>query len=164
MKKKLIEYVWGCDPAVSRLAFAFAPLPDGPLTVESFATDVDASEGERLALLAKRVRTYAYEREREFLPAAAWVEQPSGQFRNPALSYATGVVQAALFEQLGCPVWTIPPTAWKKRAIGHGNASKAQVAAWVEDRSPDLASQDEKDAYAIACAGRAMFTSGEWDG
>lgn len=157
-----MSYVWGIDPAVSRLAFAFAPVDDGPITVETLSTASDATEGERLGLFDRQVRIYARQRAGDFPPAVVWVEQPSGKWRAPALVYATGVVQAAVFETVGVPVWTIPSSTWKLRTVGKGNATKAQIAAWVVAQGADFNGQDEADAYAIAHAGRAMLASGRW--
>jgi Holliday junction resolvasome RuvABC endonuclease subunit len=88
---------------------------------------------------------------------------PAGRFRSPQLSYAVGVVQAALFETLAVPVWTIPSGAWKKRTIGVGNATKPQVRAWVDRLGVAVRSQDEADAVANACAGRAMLLTRSWE-
>jgi len=160
--ERLREHVWGVDPAVSRLAFGFAPVDGGPIVVETLFTGSAAREGQRLGWLDRQVRIAARQLAAEFPPACVWVEQPSGRFRNLALAYAVGVVQAALFEALGAPVWTVPSSTWKQRTVGAGNASKAQVAAWVTAQGADFASQDEADAYAIAAAGRAMMVAGDW--
>lgn len=157
-----VVHVWGVDPAVDRLAFAFARVDSSAIEVETVRTDSSATEGERLGWLDRQVRIFARQRAGEFPAACVWVEQPSGKFRNLTLAYAVGVIQAALFEVLGCPVWTIPSSAWKQRTVGVGNASKEQVAAWVLEQGASVNGQDECDAYAIAAAGRAMFTSGEW--
>lgn len=156
-------YVWAIDPALSRVAFAFAPLDGGPIVVETLTTATDAREGERLGLLDRQVRIYARQRAAEFAPAVVWVEQPSGRFRNLGLTYAVGVIQAALFEALACPVWTIPSSTWKRSTVGAGNATKEQVAAWVIAQGADFNGQDEADAYCIAAAGRAMLLAEAWD-
>jgi Holliday junction resolvasome RuvABC endonuclease subunit len=157
-----VEYVWGVDPAVSRLAFAFAPVDGGAIEVETLHAGSDAREGQRLGWLDRQVRIYSRQRAAEFPPAVAWVEQPSGRHRNLPLTYAVGVIQAALFETLACPVRTIPSSTWKHRTVGVGNASKAQVAAWVVEQGASVNGQDEADAYAIAAAGRAMLAAGDW--
>ena len=154
-------YVWGIDPAVSRLAFAFAEVGSETIVVETLTTAGDATEGERLGLLDRQVRIFARQRAADFPPAVCWVEQPSGRFRNLPLTYAVGVVQAAIFETLGVPVWTIPSSTWKQRTVGVGNATKAQVMAWAE-RVATVDGQDEADAVGIAWAGRAMLASGRW--
>lgn len=156
------QYVWGIDPAVSRLAFAFAEVGSETIEVETLTTAGDATEGERLGLLDRQTRIFARQRAADFPPAVCWVEQPSGRWRNLTLVYAVGVVQAAIFETLGVPVWTIPSSTWKARTVGVGNASKEQVAAWVLAQGADFNGQDEADAFAIAHAGRAMVESGRW--
>jgi Holliday junction resolvasome RuvABC endonuclease subunit len=159
------EFVWGVDVGVSRQAFGFAPLEldGGSIVTEELRIDGEAREGQRLAWLHRKVRAYARERAAEFPPAVAWIEQPSGRHRALQLTYATGVVQAALHEALAVPCWTIPSSTWKARTVGAGNASKAQVAAWVKAHGVELSSQDECDAYAIAAAGRAMLLAGSWE-
>lgn len=158
------EYVWAIDPQVGHLAFAFAPLDGGPIEVETLRTACDAREGERLFLLAQRVGIFARHATDIYPAACVWIEQPSGTFIKPQLYYTVGVVQAVVFEQTGmAPVWSIPSGTWKKNALGYGNASKEQVAAWVERAGGSFASQDEADAYAMACAGRRMFTERRWE-
>ncbi len=154
-------FVWGIDPALSRLAFAFAEVGSERVEVEMLHTGCDATEGERLGLLDRQVRIVARQFAGSFPPVVVWVEQPSGRFRNLPLTYAVGVVQAAVFEVVGCPVWTIPSGAWKRRTVGVGNATKAQVMAWSE-RLAVVDGQDEADAVAIAWAGRSMVESGQW--
>lgn len=155
--------MWGIDPAVSRVAFAFAQLDaDKSIEVETLVTANEAREGERFGLLARQVRIYARQRAAEFPPAIVWVEQPSGRFRNLPLLYAVGVIQAVLFETLSVPVWTIPSGAWKKRTVGVGNATKEQVAAWVDAQGLGFETQDEADAIGVALTGRAMLLAGDW--
>jgi Holliday junction resolvasome RuvABC endonuclease subunit len=156
------EHVWAVDPAVSRMAFAFADLDTDTITVETLTTTTDATEGERWGLLDRQVRIFARERAGEFPPSVVWVEQPSGQWRNLPLTYAVGVLQAALFEALGVPVWTMPTAAWKQRSVGRGNVSKQEVRAWVEQLGVPVESQDEADAVALAFAGRLMVRAGAW--
>jgi Holliday junction resolvasome RuvABC endonuclease subunit len=157
------EHVWGVDVAVSHLAFAFAPLPDGPVDVASLNTLTDTREGQRLGLLDRQVRIYAQQVAGEYPAACVWVEQPTGRFPSPQLMYAAGVVQAALFETLACPVWTVPVSTWKQRTVGKGNATKTDVFLWASRRQPTVETQDEADAYCIAAAGRAMVNTRSWE-
>ena len=159
----MTEYVWGLDPSVSRMAFAFAPLPTGSIDVATLLVGSDAREGQRLGWLDRQLRIYARQQAERYPPAAVWVEQPSGKHRNLPLVYAVGAAQAALFETLRCPVWTIPSSTWKQRTVGAGNATKAQVAAWVAARGAEVDGQDQADAYASAAAGRAMVHAASWE-
>jgi len=156
------SYVWGVDMAVSRLAFACAERGRQHVEVQTLITANDATEGERLGLLDRQTRIFAKQLAAEYPPHVAWVEQPSGRHRNLQLAYATGVVQAALFEVLGVPVWTLPSSTWKEKTVGAGNATKPQVAAWAQTIAP-FDGQDEADAIGIAVAGRAMVEAGRWD-
>jgi Holliday junction resolvasome RuvABC endonuclease subunit len=158
------EFVWAVDVAVEHLSFAFAEHPEGPITTESLLCDSEFREGQRLGLLDRQVRIFAQQRASSYPPAVVWVEQPSGRFAKPQLMYAAGVVQAALFEALACPVWSVPVSKWKQWSVGKGNASKGDVMAWAVDHAGDwFDCQDEADAYAIAYAGRAMLGAGRWD-
>lgn len=156
------DYVWAVDVALAKQAFAFAPTNGGPISVETLLTDTEAREGQRLGWLDRQVRIYARQMAPTYPPACVWVEQPSGRYPNLQLAYAAGVLQAALFETLACPVWSITSGTWKRNTVGKGNATKAQVAAWVAERA-DVNGQDEADAYAIAAAGRAMVTASRMD-
>lgn len=157
------EFVWGIDPAIAHLAFAFAALERDEVRVETLVTRTEEREGARLGLLDRQVRIYARQAAGRYPPAAVWCEQPSGRFPNVQLTYAVGVIQAALYESLACPVWTVSPGAWKRRTVGAGNATKEQVQAWVAGRRLGFESEHEADAVAIACAGRAMFASRSWE-
>jgi Holliday junction resolvasome RuvABC endonuclease subunit len=158
-----MSWVWAIDPAVSRVAFAYADLDSDRIEVDTLTHKTDAREGERLGGLIAKVRWHAVLQRRHYRPHVVFVEQPSGHIRNLQLAYATGVIQAALYEALGVPVWTIPSSKWKKTALGYGNASKEQVAAWVTAQGWAADSQDEADAVAMAHAGRLMIQQSRWD-
>jgi Holliday junction resolvasome RuvABC endonuclease subunit len=155
--------VWAVDPGLSRLAVAFAAAAGETIAVETLITRTTEREGARLGLLDRQLRIAARQWAVRWPPACVWVEQPSGRFTNVQLVYAVGVVQAALFEALAVPVWTIASSAWKRRTVGAGNATKPQVRAWVDRLRIGVRDQDEADAVAIACAGRAMLVAGTWD-
>lgn len=155
--------VWGVDVAVAHLAVA-AACEDGRVPAFSLSMRTKAKEGERLAFIFETVRDYAREVSRGvYAPTAIWVEQPSGRTVHPQLWYATGVIQAALFEATSVPVWSIPPSAWKRGTVGKGNASKVEVAEWAAGVGYEFASEHEADAIGIAVAGRAMVVEGKWD-
>jgi Holliday junction resolvasome RuvABC endonuclease subunit len=158
------SYVWGVDCAVTHVSFAFAQHPTGPIHVDSLLADSEFREGERLGLLDRQIRIRCSQLRVTYPPSVVWVEQPSGRFPNPQLYYATGVIQAALYESLGCPVWTIPSGKWKAASVGKGTASKAEVMRWATlHRGGEFASQDDADAYCIAVGGRRILQTGLWD-
>lgn len=161
----MTEHVWSVDVQTSYLAFGFASLDDDSIEVETLSLPAgDAAEGERLSLIDQQLVIYATDAARQFPPACVWVEQPSGRFFKPQLMYVAGVVQACLFEVLGgVPVWTVPPSTWKRNSLGFGNASKEQIAAWVARHDDRPGTQDERDAWAIAYAGRRMFVERRWE-
>jgi Holliday junction resolvasome RuvABC endonuclease subunit len=157
------EYVWGVDPGLRCIAVAFADVDSDAVSVRTLVTRTEEREGARFGLLDRQLRIAARQWAGSFPPPCCWIEQPSGRFSNLQLSYAVGVIQAALFETLACPVWTVPSSAWKRRTCGRGNATKDDVRAWVERRGIVFDAQDEADAIAIASAGRAMVRAGSWD-
>jgi Holliday junction resolvasome RuvABC endonuclease subunit len=158
-----MSYIWGVDVAVSHLEFAFADLNSDRIEVESLITKTDAKQGERLGLIDRQVRIYARQMSLQYPPHVVWVEQPSGAVSSPQLVYVAGVTQAALFETLGCPVWTIPSGSWKKGSVGFGNASKPQVLAWCERMGYGFDGQDQADAIGVAFAGRRMVQTSSWE-
>jgi Holliday junction resolvasome RuvABC endonuclease subunit len=157
-------WIWGIDPGINRCAFACAHAGSPWIDVETLTTSSNATEGERLGLLDRQLRIYGRQLAGRCPPAVIWVEQPSGRFQKPQLLYAVGVVQAALYEALEVPVFSIPSSKWKRWSVGVGNASKEQVRAWAERTTQgEVDDQDEADAIAIAYAGRAILTAGRWE-
>lgn len=154
--------MWGVDVAIAHLAFAYADTTCDDVHVETLITRTSAREGERLGYLDRQVRIYARQIAGVFPPVVVWVEQPSGLSRALQLTYATGVIQAALFEALEVPVWTIPSSAWKLRTVGRGNASKTQVQAWCDANRLPYGDEHQADAVAIAVSGRRMVQTGRW--
>lgn len=155
------DYVWSVDVAMTKLAFGFAALGWESVEVECLYTGDEHRDGRRLGLIDRQVRIYADQVRCVFPPVTVFVEQPSGKFIKPPLYYAVGVVQAALFETLDVEVITITSGEWKKATVGVGNATKAQVGAWVRKHDPDIFDQDQADAYAIAWAARRRVQIGD---
>jgi hypothetical protein len=101
------------------------------------------------------------------LPGLVLVEQPSGKMENPNLSYAVGVIQAALYDGLysalgrAVRIETCTSGWWKKRACGRGNLYKPKsrndeyrVLTWARQNGYAGYSWDECDAWGIAEAAR----------
>lgn len=100
-------------------------------------------------------------------PGLVMVEQPSGRQPNPPLSYATGVIMAAVFDAVvdvtghRVRVETCSSSWWKKRACGNGAIYKPKsaraeygVMAWCRANGMDPGGWDEADALGIAEAAR----------
>jgi Holliday junction resolvasome RuvABC endonuclease subunit len=155
-----MSYVWGIDPALARVAFAFAPDDGGLVTCELLSVPViEADLTLRIRALSRAVAARAPLYAAARPPACIWLEQPSGRHRNPHLLYGVGALLVALSEATRAPVWLIGPTAWKKRVLAHGHASKADVAAYVAEQGVVARTQDEADAAAIAMAGRSLYAT-----
>lgn len=157
---------WGCDPSTQRLAIATA---GGHVATQAFPR----TDG--LARLSD-----IYESTKEFVedllarwttPGFVLVEQPSGKTINLELTYAVGVIIAAMQEVLpGVRFETIVSSSWKKLATGYGHAPKLDpntgkvwadreqyaVLKWARTNGYQGTSYDEADALGIAEAARRM--------
>lgn len=102
-------------------------------------------------------------------PGVALVEMPAGKQANPALSYATGVIQAAVFEGVmrattrGVRIEDCSSSWWKKLSTGFGGHRKPKpsddpesygVMRWARSVGYQGHSWDEADALGIAEAAR----------
>lgn len=165
---------WGADVSVSRLALAYAApgVARGARTV-LFA---DLKGGARLAHIWAETGLFVAELARDGwpLPGLVWVEQPSGSQPNPALSYATGAIQGAIYDAVqrvsgrGVLVETVSSSGWKKIATGYGAHYKPTraklgrrpvfddygVARWARSLGYAGDSWDEADALGISEAAR----------
>lgn len=81
---------------------------------------------------------------------------------EPILEYATGVVVASLSCTLRVPVWMVPVARWKARALGKGNASKAEALAWARGEF-GARIEDEADAAGVCRAARLTVWEGLCD-
>ena len=149
---------WGCDPSTKRVSVAAVTSDTTRVATCSFPA---LDGGARLAAIWNGTREFAVSLlERGWpAPGLVWVEQPSGKTTNPQLSYAVGVIQAALCDALGCPLETIESASWKKRAVGRGNIFKPKsvrepygVLTWAQSNGYRGSSWDEADALGIAVA------------
>lgn len=150
--------VWGCDVSTTRVAFAST---DGQtLSVEIPKLD----GGERLAFARNATVKAAYDFAQAGPPLCVWVEQPTGKFPSPPLVQMVGVVTEAIYAALSglynhpVTIYPIAVASWKKAALGHGHATKDEVAFWAGSEGAEPANQDEADAFAIAVAGRSMIS------
>jgi len=148
--------VLGIDPSVSHPAFALYP------ECKTWQLQTRGEGAARLDDLFVRVRgwTAAHIDELKDDLDAVFIERPTGQFPNPALVQANGIIQVAVIRGLAgyfphpLSCFEISPGTWKKEALGSGRAKKDDVAVWAADRIVDRdLTQDEADALAIACAG-----------
>lgn len=172
---------WGVDVSVSRVAVAYASREGlGAARTAPFA---DLGGGARLGHIWAQTGLCVAELVRDGwpLPGVVWVEQPSGARSNPALSYATGVIQAAVFDTLqrvtgrAVRVETVASASWKKAATGYGRHDKPTrkklgrpvtfedygVAVWARANGYRGVSWDEADALGIAEAARRTIALDE---
>ncbi len=70
----------------------------------------------------------------------------------------------ALLSAIDSPCYLVPVTSWKKDVVGKGNASKEEVAKWLEEfQNPRYLAcegdQNRIDATCIAMYGEAIVDS-----
>ena len=95
-------------------------------------------------------------------PDAIFIEEPvvagAGNIRSTILIAETvGMVLSC-----GLPTYLVPVSSWKKKTVGNGNATKQEVAEWIEKELPEYAAlckrdQDLLDAGAIGEYGRQVM-------
>jgi hypothetical protein len=162
---------WGIDPSTVRVSVAYIA-SDGARGVRT--APFPRSDG------AARLSGIYAETVRFVVECASWgygtfpapglvlVEQPSGKSENPNLSYAVGVIQAAVFDALyshfrrAVQIETCTSSWWKKRACGsgaifkpkRGSGEKYGVLTWAQENGYAGSSWDEADALGIAEAAR----------
>jgi hypothetical protein len=100
------------------------------------------------------------------LPRGEWwddvalvcIERAAGRGTGAVIDIAvmTGLVISVIPARL--PVWRMSPGEWRKECGMKGNATKADVAEWVQHDAPSTWSwpQDACDAFCIALAARAV--------
>lgn len=101
-------------------------------------------------------------------PDLVVVESPiQGAHRNIRVGLRLAMVAGALVvaaRSSGARVLLVEPATWKSQVMGHGhgNASKADVAAWLADTEPVLSDlldgdQDAVDAACLGLYGQALL-------
>jgi hypothetical protein len=163
---------FGVDPGTQRVALAYAiPAPQRPVYGAHTVSFAPQEGGARLSAIHDDVRATVrdlLERHGWPKPGLVFVEQPSGKQPNPPLSYATGVVMAAVFDAVvdvtghRVRIETCSSSWWKKRACGNGAIYKPKnkaageygVVTWCKANGMTPANFDEADALGIAEAAR----------
>ena len=148
---------WGIDPSTRGVSIAHVA-PDGTRGV-STVTFEGGEGGKRLAAILRHTRGLAVVLAGKCAPGVIVVEQPSGKRPNPSLSYAVGVVMAAVCEAIpGVKLETVPSATWKRVACGRGDIRKPKpssgeeyaVLTWAKTRGYAGKSYDEVDAMGVA--------------
>jgi hypothetical protein len=169
---------WGVDISTARYNIGFIDR-DGQRGVHSVKLGAaNDNEGERLNRFQRQMCTLTETMLAEPgvpLPGVVFVEQPGGQTVMPILWYAAGIAAQAIYQTVNrihgyVPrVETMPPSKWKKIAVGRGNIYKPArkkgqppppidaYPVWVWARTlgmPETGSWDDADAYGVAEAAR----------
>lgn len=147
------DWVWGIDVSTKQ-ADVCALNTDGRWYIDTWSWPPSGGP-ERLSLIWQEVAHGAEKFAEGHPPTMVYVELPTGSHPSPPLMMAAGAVAGATHLAL-CDLYEHPVSvhfvavsAWKKHAIGHGNASKDQVMRWARSRGYE-GSQDGADALAIA--------------
>jgi hypothetical protein len=85
--------------------------------------------------------------------------------RNIQTTVRLAIVTGALGQALGGNARLVPVSSWKKAVVGHGNATKADVAEWLALHEEGLAAlcgrdQDLVDATCVALYGAGVELAG----
>jgi hypothetical protein len=165
---------FGVDPGVKRVAVAAVSTDRSsqPVYRTATASFPDLDGGARLSLIYAETRRFCVE-----LLGGGWpapgivvVEQPSGKQPNPPLSYATGVIIAAVYDAVravtghAVRVETVASASWKKKSCGNGGLRKPKpgsgleypVLVWARHQGYAGSSWDEADAMGIAESARRV--------
>jgi hypothetical protein len=165
---------WGVDPSTVRTAVASVSRDStGNVTRRAWTCPYPVLEdAARLSAIYAMTRDWVRRLAPPgpFRPGVVFVEQPSGKHDSPNLSYAVGVILAAVFDGLqdatGRPVavQTVSSARWKKVACGRGNIYKPKrgeeygVLTWARANGYAGRSWDEADAWGLAeCARRTIL-------
>lgn len=151
---------WGVDPSTLRIAIA----SEGRVQTHSFPR----TEGlARLGDIYQSTVDFAMDFADGRLPGFILIEQPSGKTINLELTYAVGVIIAALCEAMpGARIETVVSSSWKRIACGRGDIYKPKkgddweygVLRWARENGYQGSSWDEADALGIAEAARRLVT------
>jgi hypothetical protein len=152
---------WGVDPSTLRIAVACG----NKVAIHSFPR----TEGlARLADIYQSTTEFMEDIAGDFpAPGFVLVEQPSGKTINLELTYAVGVIVAAMQAALpGVHFETVVSSSWKRIACGRGDIYKPKkgddweygVLRWARENGYEGSSWDEADALGIAEAARRLVT------
>lgn len=159
------DLILGIDASSTKVAVVALPLSSGKLYGIYEATKLAKKAGPQACYEAHKAMT-------QFLDAwdgfqlHAWMEAPvvakGGAWSTIAQAMTSGAIQVAMYEHGLRTIEYVRPPAWKKEVVGHGHATKEDVATFLERTRPDLfaatgGSQDLIDAACIALYGFASF-------
>ena len=145
--------VWGIDPSTKRISVGLV-LPEHQVRVHTLSLPT-GNLAYRLAGMHSALMDWLPRLTRHYgMPAAVLVEEPMGASMSrvhPNSQRAVGVLLAALGGTLACPIDLCVPGTWKANSVGHGRASKEDVARWAVTTCGYTGTlQDEMDALGIA--------------
>lgn len=96
-----------------------------------------------------------------FTGFSVFIEAPVlAGMRNVQTTIRLALVTGALGQALGGDATMVPVSSWKKEVVGHGHATKADVAQWLTINCPEMADlceadQDLIDATCVALYGQS---------
>lgn len=166
------DVFWGVDFSVSAASIGWVTADGTSRGVVTAVWDHTLRGGARLADAQDSIydlgRKLALDRPAVF----TYIEQPSGTFNKPELSYMCGALQAGIYNALSAhwhepiEIRTVPSGTWKKSVLGRGDYGKPkrnddfeyQALIWCRENDVEVEDVDEADAVCIAEHARLSIT------
>lgn len=147
----------GCDVSTKKLAFA-GLREDGSITSHVLSLDPNRRGAHRL----REARTTAWAvldsyRLQEVCAVVVEIPWAGSSPSFSLLGIAAVVMEAAQAALPGAVVLDAPTQVWKRESVGHGNASKGEVADHAAGLGYEGGDQDVADALCMAQAGWNKF-------
>lgn len=150
-------YVWGVDVARARTAIVALDY-----TSNRVVNEIVTHKALSYRAVSWRIEEFARAWFGDFPPLTIAVEMPMGLHPEPELMLTVGAVHIGLHNGTDLCPWSLNISAWKKHAVGWGNASKEQVRDWSLGAGADESwTQDEHDAHGVAWGAREIWRRGQ---
>jgi Holliday junction resolvasome RuvABC endonuclease subunit len=151
--------IWGVDPASKKIAM----FTDNDGLIHRELIEVQKSDRNLELMSLRNHMEYVIKYDRDPI---IYCEEPVVAGARNLRSTILVAETVGMILCLNAQVYLVPVSSWKKYTVGKGNATKDDVAAWLEEEHPDYArecrdtkqrpNQDLRDAAAIYLYGKEM--------
>ena len=146
--------IWGCDPASKKIALFSGD--DDRIRAEFFQVKPSDRNTEILSLRDQLLHII----KPNLAPVTIYCEEPVVAGARNLRSTILIAETVGMILGVRAYVRLVPVSSWKKATVGKGNATKEEVANWLQREYPDYAqacgNQDLVDAAAIYLYGRSV--------